>query len=115
MALIILIIVIMWSIGGIVGGATSIIVLWKQKEIGIRLAPIFWGWVKAFTIGGLVFLFSGFLFSGIMQSLISGPYVWAWDVVPQVFALLLTGAVIGSIGSRPLFLVIKQPDDISSD
>ncbi len=92
-----------WGIGGVIGGITIAGCLWQIKETSIHPMRVFLGWVVAMIGGSIVFFISVIVFTSLMDLIMPSQYWWGWSAVPEVFALCMAGAVIGSIGASQMF------------
>jgi len=92
--------VLIWVSGGIIGGTITSIFLWQQKGINIQPVKMLIGWLGAFSLGGLVFIFCPLLFEVILSFILDDSYLQIFEVIPMFLTLCITGAIIGSIGSK---------------
>jgi hypothetical protein len=106
------IIALIWSIGGIIGGVVTAMVVRAQDKTmlarNVRAVGIVLGWIMAFVLGGWIGTLAAEMSNSAMFAIVDGPILWGWSVVPQTIGWGVVGGTVGAIGGKVMFLVLEE-------
>lgn len=96
---------LLWMLGGLIGGY-SISILISDNEFS--RSSLIKSWTIGFGVGGFAWIIFNPIIGLLFDTIIQGPYIWGWSIIPITLNLAVAGIVAAQVGSRMLYTFKRE-------